>query len=509
MATTLARPASAGWSAYAPASAVDAFAEWCEAYCVQAVDAFAGQPLTLEPWQREFFGEVLAQDASGAPCWRSAALVVPRKNGKTTMLAAYAVYHLLTDDGQPEVLLAAASDKQAGRLFDSVVRFIRRSPDIAEHVVVREYVGQIARADGGGTIHRMASDPNTLHGWNPSLVIVDELHAWTTPSLERAWAALTTGGGARRGSQTITITTAGEAHHRDTGLLGRLIDGNESRGECEVRGKLTISRNHDAQVLVWNFDARTKSREDIASIREANPASWITEEYLARQAANPELSEAEFLQLHGCVWAAGAGAWLPADLWRSLTREDAAIPLGADVVVGVDVGIVHDSTAIVRAYVREDGTVAVEAHVISADPSAVAHEIHPGGRVSLARVEEYLLDLAERYEVREVVYDPRFFERSSEVLSDAGLVTVALEQSSRMMADAYQAFYVAAHEGRIVHTGDRVLADHVAATAADKTDRGWKVRKIRQTKRIDACVAAVMAHYRAEHVGAEPFVTAW
>ena len=36
------------------------------------------------------------------------------------------------------------------------------------------------------------------------------------------------------------------------------------------------------------------------------------------------------------------------------------------------------------------------------------------------------------------------------------------------------------------------------ATAAEKTDRGWKIRKIRQSQRIDATVAAVIASWRAE-----------
>ena len=65
------------------------------------------------------------------------------------------------------------------------------------------------------------------------------------------------------------------------------------------------------------------------------------------------------------------------------------------------------------------------------------------------------------------------------------------------MADAYQEWYASAQERRIIHDGDPVLAAHVEATAAKKTDRGWKVQKASQHARIDACVASVMAHWRA------------
>jgi hypothetical protein len=249
------------WEEYASGSRIDHFAWWCETYLVQSIDQFAGEPLVIEPWQVEFMGEALAtSDPTGAtPSWGSVTLVVSRKNGKTSMLAAYALYRLLMDETQPEILLAAASDKQAGRLFDSIVSYIRRNPELASMVVLREYIGEIARADGGGKIMRMASDPNTLHGFSPSLVIADELHAWTKPTQRKAWAALTTGGGARKNTQTFTITTAGDANERDTGILGRMIDRNESVGDVEKHPGLTISRNKSARTLIYNYWRRRRT----------------------------------------------------------------------------------------------------------------------------------------------------------------------------------------------------------------------------------------------------------
>ena len=46
------------------------------------------------------------------------------------------------------------------------------------------------------------------------------------------------------------------------------------------------------------------------ALKLANPASWISTDYLHRQAENPELTDAQVLQLHGCG--------LPTDL--DLTR---------------------------------------------------------------------------------------------------------------------------------------------------------------------------------------------
>jgi len=474
------------------------FADWCETHLVHSVDRWAGKPVVFEEWQREFFNEALRiKDRSTLePVWRSVALIVPRKNGKTLSLAALAVYHLLTDMGQPEILLAAASDKQAGRLFDACVSFFRRNPDLDDMVQRREYIGEIVNVDTGGKIIRLPSSGETLDGFNPSLAICDELHAWNTPTRRRVWTSLTTGGAARAHTQVVTITTAGDASTRETGILGRLIDRNEQAGDVEhPHGGLTVSRNTEAATLVFNYSAPTADPADTAAMKLANPASWVTDEFLARQAVNPELSTAEVLQLHGCVWASGIDAWIDTANWETC-REPFDIPDGAAVHVGVDVGIRRDSTAVAVAWQHDDRTY-LRATVWSAVEGVPAHVFTPGGRVDLGVIEDHIRHLHRRFAVQSVWFDPRFFVRSSEILADDGLPMVELEQSSASMADAYQGFYEATLNGTVRHPGDPVLTAHVANTAAEKTDRGWKVRKMRQSGRIDATVACVMALHGA------------
>src|SRR5262249_26464203 len=152
--------------------------------------------------------------------------------------------------------------------------------------------------------------PERLHGYNPSMVVCDELAQWTTPTLQRAYAALTSGGAVRRAPQVFTITTAGEAIHRHDSILGRLIDAAEGGDDVDRQPGLTIGRLHKAKTLVWNYSAATTDPHDVEKMKEANPASWVTEDYLARQAENPELTDAQVLQLHGCVWAESIDQWI-------------------------------------------------------------------------------------------------------------------------------------------------------------------------------------------------------
>ena len=210
------------------------FAAFC-ASLTQSDDRWDGKPLDLEPWQRRFWREALEG-------WRSVVLVVPRKNGKTQMLAAYATYMLVYGTGRPEILLAAASDRQAGRLFDAASRFVRRHEGLSQTLRVRDHEGLIVREDGLGSIIRLTSDPNRLYGYSPTLVICDELAFWTTPQLRRAYAALTSGGGARSAPRTFTITTAGEASQRHDSLLGTILDAALEADELERKPGLTVGK---------------------------------------------------------------------------------------------------------------------------------------------------------------------------------------------------------------------------------------------------------------------------
>ncbi len=117
------------WKAYADATRGKHFTRWAAEHCIQSVDRFAGQPLVLEPWQREIADEMLAElgdPKSGyESCWHHTGLIIPKGNGKSSLLAAFGLYELVENDGAPEILLCAATDKQAGHLFNSVVRFVK------------------------------------------------------------------------------------------------------------------------------------------------------------------------------------------------------------------------------------------------------------------------------------------------------------------------------------------------------------------------------------------------
>jgi phage terminase large subunit-like protein len=478
-----------------PLKPAEHFALFSETFIKHTIGRWHGQPFRLEPWQREIVDELLAVDENGNRVIRQALIGLPRKNGKSSLLSALALWASSVEgENAPDVIVSAGSREQAAVVFDQARAFAESDPLLDLWFDAQRFV--IKCDESNGVIRRIAADGKLQHGLNPSTIVADELHSWMTPRQEELWAAMQTATGAREQPLTCSITTAG--YDRDT-VLGRLFKQAIDLPSLEVRndGSLLVAKDTDSGFLFWWYQVPDGTDiEDEDAWMRANPASWVTPETLRQQLESPSLDEQTFRRLHLNAWTATRNAWLKPGLWEEMEDPELVLEPGTPVYVGIDVGLVHDSTAVTCAWVV-DGRVAVKTHVWSAVTDVPAHEYASGGRIDLSQVEDYVRHLAERYDLRELVFDPRFFERSAQTLAGEGLTVAPMHQSSAAMADAYQEWYASAQERRIVHDGDPVLAAHVEATSAKKTDRGWKVQKASQDKRIDACVASVMAHWRA------------
>lgn len=486
-----------------------------------------GSPVILEDFQREFFDEALEVE-DGHRVYNTVGLVIPRKNGKTTIAAALALYLASPADGEerPEVYLAAGSKKQAAQTYEHVKAFIDHPRYGSDELraMFEPFRMEIRSTLTHGKIERVAGDGDNNHSLGPHGVVADELHTWKTPKQRENWKALTTGDGNRLDPIVAFISTEGEGDDNElAALIARLEDDPATEKERRRAG-LTIYRNRASGILVFFYAvSKAATLESLDEFVLANPAPWRTRARIERDLANPRNDAATKLRLYGNKRASRRERWIGDDVWEAAHDPAARFADGGEVCVGVDVGLTGDSTAVAWASLLDDGRVLVKTRVFAAKPEIPHHSLHPG-RIDLDSVEAFIAGvvleggrrgesyyedgvklpaLAETFEIAELAYDPRFFEKSAQALDEAGIETVPLWQNSQPMADAYQLFYdLAIRDQMLVHDGDPVFAAHVANAAGVKTERGWKVSKLKSGGKIDALVAAVMAVYRAWNVGA-------
>ena len=132
-----------------------------------------------------------------------------RKQGKTQSAAiVVAIEFFLEDEPEQEIYFAATETLQASVCFDAVAGMINRSEELSDEVHIVPTSRLIRHKKTGSIMRALSSDGKGKHGYNPSMAIFDEFHAWGATERE-LHAALSTGSMSRRNPLWIIPTTAG------------------------------------------------------------------------------------------------------------------------------------------------------------------------------------------------------------------------------------------------------------------------------------------------------------
>jgi phage terminase large subunit-like protein len=207
--------------------------------------------------------------------------------------------------------------------------------------------------------------------------------------------------------------------------------------------------------------------------------------------------ESEFRTKRCNQWVSSQLSWLPTGTWDSLEHvED--LDRDAEYVLGFDGSFSGDTTVIVGCRIPRDDEEKPHLFLVKAWEKPIDSD--DSWRVDIQDAEQAILDFCGRYKVREVACDPFRWQRSMEVLQDAGVPIVEWPSTSaKRMVVACAAFYDAVLEQRITHDGDPMIARHLDNAVVKIDNLGPRIVKENRSslRRIDAAVAAVIAYDRA------------
>jgi len=311
-----------------------------ERFCVQSKGRWAGQRLVLMDWERDFLMRLFGwRRESGLRRYASAYLEVAKKNGKSTLISALALFLLVADgEGAPEVYLNAVDREQAGIVFDESARMVAASPLLAGRLEVIPSRGLILSATNQGKIKKNSADAPSKDGVSASASIFDELHRFKNRAL---WDVFQYAGASREQPIRIVITTAGE---EEEGVWWEQRDYSE-----RVCAGLVSDWSHLG--VVYRADPKDNF-ESPEVWRKANPSLGVTiaEEVFQRelQAAKPIPSAwGNFLRLRLNVVMAGDTHFLTLESWDACSGAPVNAASGR-FWLGGDLSDTQDLTALVR-----------------------------------------------------------------------------------------------------------------------------------------------------------------
>lgn len=429
----------------------------------------AGKPVRLRPFQREIVDGAFKRGV------RTALVSMPRGNGKTSLAAMIGLAEMFVGQASAEVLVVASDQRQANITFDQARRMVEANPELSERVQV--YKDHLRLPDNDAKFVPLSADPSSLHGWDPTLLIVDELHVVT----RETWEAVTSAVGKRPRSLTLAISTPGTS---TDSLMWSLVEHGRA--------------GDDPKFWLREYAAPEGCAiDDPEAWKVANPALSQRPAFLAVDsfpAAAKTMTEARFRQLRLGQWVSGADAWLPHGLFESLADEDRTVEAGTRIVLGFDGATSGDSTALIACTVENTPHVFVLG--LWENPG------DPNWRVPREWVDDAVKEAFSAYKVAAMVCDPWGWQSEMERWQNRFGKTKVLQWNTgdrQRMAPATDRFYQAMKDGTLSHDGDERLAHHFAHCVAENTSLGTVIRKDKKTsrKKIDAAVATIAAFDRA------------
>lgn len=457
--------------------------------------------LIMEPWQVFMtvclFGWMRRKDNTRR--FRRFLLLVPRKNGKSAWAAAIGLY-MLCADGEygAEVYSGARNEKQAWEVFKPAKLMAKKTPQLLNHFGVDVNASNISIIGNGSKFEPIIGDPGD--GASPSLAIVDEYHEHDTNKL---FDTMETGMGARDQPLMLVITTAGDN-----------IAGPCYEMQQDAQRMLEGTRQDDELLaLIYGVD-ENDDWTDPAILRKANPNMGVSvgEDFLlARQkdAMSTPRKAGVFKTKHLNMWVQSRSAYYNVQRFMEAAQPELSLEqfLGKECIIGVDLAEKRDLTAIELVFRHGDGFARFGRYYAPEETIEQPENEHfrvwrdtgqliqiDGAVIDQREILEDIMQDLERFDVREVSFDPWHSRQMAVELMDAGANVIEYRGSPSNMNEPMREMDKLIAEGKLYHDGGAaftwMLSNVVNGTRAGELHRPAKERA---ENKIDGPVACMLA----------------
>jgi len=471
--------------------------------------SLAGVQFQLLPFQIKFLIDVLATKsvATGRRRYTTALLMLPRKNGKTELIAAVLNYFLFADpELGKEIYCAANETEQARIIFKATETMVKQAPALMKRSSIWKSTKTIERNGAfDDFVKVLTSNADTKDGLKPYVVVYDELHAAKSSEL---YTVLEEGMAHRDEPLFIVISTAGYNHE---GIMKRKYDYAK-----KVRDGVIDDPSFYSMIFEPDED---DDWTDESVWRKVNPAMGygVKIEYLRNKFVKAQHSgeeEVAFKTKHLNIWTSSAKAWIKTEDWaRSYSHDIHEEDLrGETCFAGLDLSSTTDITAFVMVFRKDDARYDILCRFWIPEDSIkersrrdkVPYEDWemiglvfktPGNIIDYDYIEEQIKADCEKFDVKEIAYDAWNATSMVTRLDDAGVSTmVPFRQGFKSMSAPTKMIETLVLQKKLNHGGNKVLTWMMSNVAIkrDPTD-AIKIDKAKSSEKVDGMVALAMA----------------
>lgn len=460
------------------------------------------------PWQEQILRDVFGiVKEDGNRQFQVVYIEIPKKNGKSELAAAVALFMLFADNEPGAEVYGAAADRgQASIVFNVASAMLEQSPPLIRRSKVNQSSKRIINYDNSGFYQVLSAEVKTKHGFNVSGLVFDEIH--TQPNRD-LYDVLTKGSGdARSQPLFFIITTAGQ---------------NKNSICYELHTKamdILAGRKKDPTfypviyALPEGADWKDEKNWYIANPSLGHTIQIDRVRAAFQDALDNPVNENTFKQLRLNVWVSSSVKWIPEHIYeRSNVPIDVEALKGRDCYAGLDLSSTSDITAFVLVFPpREEGekyivlpfffipedTVPLRTrrdHVLYDAWVAEGYVIATKGNVvHYAFIQQFIIDLGKIYRICEIAYDRWNATQMVQNLEDEEFTMVPFGQGFKDMSPPSKELYKLLMSGELIHGGNPVLKWMAENIVMNQDPAGnIKPDKEKSTEKIDGIVAEIMA----------------
>lgn len=487
---------------------VEHFLEFASTLC-HTKGPDAGKPLVLEPFQVFLACAVYGFRSKKDPRKRMVTdviLYIPRKAGKSTLIAAIGLYELQWGESGPEVYTLATNRDQASLVFHAAQGFVEAMPgDVRSLYGVSRY--QITKKGDSQSVFKALSrdTKKSGDGLNPSCVIIDEAaQIVDRNTIEVMFSGMV----ARQNPLRVYITTASftkeTKFYEDMQMLESMLSG-EAEDNPRWFG------------LLYSLDPGDDWR-DPTTWAKANPMHGISvfEEAIAQRAEEAKHKPAalnEFLCKTLNIYVSANTAWVDRQYWDDSTSDKLAEREPEAVFIGFDLAAVRDLNAVctLKRYAEDDyeahwkffmpeaGYDLIPKHYLDifrvARDAGILH-VTEGNVMDDREISDYIVQQCQAYDVKEIGYDAYNAASLVARLHEAGLPVKKVGQGMAVLSNPSKHTEKLIMQHAIKHDGNQFVGWQLGnCEVYEDVNGNVKIRKNESDKsaKVDGIIALIIA----------------